>query len=1105
MKIKLTNALFKQRKGVVPCVMRAFLLLCCSTIFGFPSDHIFSQNVDLRIEKDQEITVYEVFDLIQKQTKYNFIYQADIFKDSPKVQLKKGTIKADKLLRKSLPNKEYKIIKTDNNYVVITRILPQQVQHVQRDSIKVHGVVKDVDGQPLLGVTVRELNTQNGVSTDLEGNYTIYVAGPESILQFTSIGFNTKEVVLANQTTLNITLEEATTELAEVTLNAGYYKVKDRERTGSISKVSREVIEKDPLTNPISSLQGRVAGVDIVQTAGVPGAGFVLRIRGNNNIRYTANEPLYIIDGVPFSTVSMGSFQTSGSVIPDEGISPLNNLNAADIDHIEILKDADATSIYGSRGANGVVLITTKKGTQGRTSFQLNMSSGIGSVANKIDFLDPVDYYAMRKEAYANDGIVDLPSDAYDINGTWDQERFTDWQDVLIGKTANLTSLQGSLSGGNEQTNFLISGNFNRQTTVFPGDYKNDKISILTSFQHHTANDKLKLQFSANFTTDENYLPSANMIRYALALAPNAPKLYNEDGSLNWENSTWTNPLSDLLALYTGDGMNLIANTTVDYKITDRIKLLSNIGYTQSHLKEIQTTPSSKYNPAYGRTSATSLAVHNRSERKSWIVEPQLHGNFTIGNTEFQSLVGLTFQEQKSSNLFMYAYGFTNNSLIESITAAKNLIGVNETDLQYRYHAFYGRVNINHQGKYLLNLTARRDGSSRFGSRKKFSNFGGVGAAWIFSKESFLLGAFPMLSFGKIRGSFGTSGSDQIGDYQYLDTYSFDSSPYQGDIGLYPTRLFNPDFSWEKNEKLELALELGLLNDRILLSGSFYRNRSSNQLVGIPLPGTTGFSALNGNLNATVENTGWEFEVNSVNIDNEKFKWATSFNLTFPKNRLLAFPDLEGSSYKNTLKIGESINILKLYESKGVNPQSGLYEFTDVDQDGTISYLNDANKFMNLNPTYYGGLSNQLSYKNVKLDILFQFTKQLGKKYLASAASIGSLNNQPKGILDRWQKPGDVASLQRLTSGASNEVYYRESLHRQSTGIISDASFIRLKTLSLSYQLPLPKSSGFNCQLFLRGQNLLTFTKFDGPDPETRSNSSLPPLQFFTLGTNVSF
>ena len=1100
MQIKLTTMLFFRWKEITKFIVKTILLLCCTAAFSLSPSTIFSQNEKVVIDSDQTMTIYEVLELIGKQTECTFIYQSDIFKDVPDIAIRKGIIKVMKLLEQCLPEANFVITATKDNYITISRKEPKPSR---QDPIQIKGIITDVSGLPISGVSIQVEGTNKGVISKSDGSYNI-IANANETLVFSYLGFVTQTIAINGRTEINIQLIEDVTQLDVVTLNAGYYTVKEKERTGSIAKVKQKDIEQQSLTNPLASVQGRVAGVQIVQTSGNPGAGFDIKIRGQNSIRANGNDPLYIIDGVPFSSSTLGNQQTS-TILPGSGISPLNNINSADIASIEILKDADATAIYGSRGANGVVLITTKKGSYGTTRFTLNTSTGFGDVARKIDLLNTDQYVAMRLEAFANDAIDPLPFNAYDINGTWDETRETDWQDKLIGNTAYLTNIQGSLSGGTEQTQFLISGNYNRQTTVFPGDFDNEKVSVLSNLSHTSKNNKLSLQFSANFTSDVNDLISSDLVREALRLAPNAPQLFNDDGELNWENSTWNNPLRQLGAKYLSSGTTLISNLTLKYNLTECLKIITNLGYTESKLKEIRTSPSTLLDPAFGLGSEISSAIHNNGSRNSWIIEPQFHWDMTIGDMEIKTLAGLTFQDQKTNQLSQFTNGFTSNSLIENIGAASLLFILDNTETQYRYNAIFGRLNINYKGKYILNLTGRRDGSSRFGPNKRFSNFGAVGTAWIFSEESFLKDNMPFLSFGKLRASYGTSGNDQIGDYQYLDTYSFSNSFYNNIIGLSPTRLFNPNYSWEENRKAEIALELGFLEDRIFVSGSYYNNRSSNQLLGIPLPGTTGFNSLNANLNATVENRGWELNINTTNITTENFKWSTSFNITIPKNELLEFSNLEGSTFANQLVIGQPLNIVKVFESQGVNSQTGFYEFTDFNNDGVISAPEDNQVIKDLNPEFFGGISNQLSYKNFSLDLLFQFTKQIGRNYLATSGIVGSMSNQPIAVLDRWQNPGDESTIQGFTSSLNPEGLASYNNYIQSDATFIDASFIRLRTVSLTYTLPQIKNTNLNCEIFLNGQNLLTFTNYDGLDPETRSNFTLPPLRFIFLGTKITF
>jgi len=914
----------------------------------------------------------------------------------------------------------------------------------------ISGIITD-GAAPLSGVNVLVKNSARGSISDLDGRYSVK-ASVNDTLVFSYVGYKLKEVAVGNAPILNVIMEVDAQALDAVVINAGYYKVSDREKTGSITRITAAEIENQPVSNPLAAMQGRMAGVNIVQTTGVPGGGFSVRIRGRNSIRADGSEPLYIVDGVPYPSQSLGS--ASVSAILGGATNALNGINPDDIESIEVLKDADATAIYGSRGANGVILITTKRGKSGKTSFSLNTSTGVGSVTRSMELLNTEQYLAMRREAFANDGITEYPYYEYDINGTWDQTRYTDWQEELIGGTAYYTTTNASVQGGGEQTQFLVRGGYEEQTTVFPGDFKYKKGSALVNLNHTAPNERFKIQFSGNYVLDDNNLPAANLVYQARTLAPNAPALYNESGALNWEDGTFNNPLAALNAKYLSQTDNLIANANLSYKLFKGLELKTNLGFNKASMNQSRTNPHTVFNPDYGLNSSISSITLNTAHRKSWIVEPQLHYSNTFGKAQLSFLVGGSLQQQTATRLLQFAKGFTSNSLIYNLAAASQLNVNADSEEVYRYRALFGRVNFNYDRKYILNLTARRDGSSRFGPENQYANFGAVGAAWIFSEEAFIKNQLPFISYGKLRGSYGTTGNDQIGNYGFLDTYTPSGLSYQGIQGLQPVQLYNPDYGWELNKKLEAAIEMGLFKDRINFSFAYYRNRSSNQLAGIPLPGTTGFTGVQANLDATVKNTGTEVELASVNIKRDHFQWKTFFNISFPKNKLLSFPGLEASTYANQLVVGQPLDINLLYNFTGVDPETGLYTFEDVDGDGSISKPNDLKTVAFLGPKYYGGLQNSLSYKTLSLDFLFQFVKKKGRNYMANGALPGTMANQPVEVLDRWQNAGDQSTLQRFSAGYDDDAYMAYINYYDSTGSVGDASYIRLKNIALSSPFP---------------------------------------------------
>ncbi|TMU50805.1 SusC/RagA family TonB-linked outer membrane protein [Flagellimonas algicola] len=969
----------------------------------------------------------------------------------------------------------------------------------------VSGIVTDVEGNPLSGVHIKLESTGSGTISKLDGSFRIQ-AGTNDMLVFSILGFRTLRVPIAGRVVVNVQLEEDVTQLGEVVLNAGYYSVREKERTGNIATIKAKTMEKQPVGNPLAAMQGYLSGVNIVQSTGVPGGGYDIEVRGQNFIN-GVSDPMFIVDGVPFGSQSLGSFNVSGQILGGN-ISPLNAIDPNDIESIEVLKDADATAIYGSRAANGVVLITTKKGLAGKTQFRANVSSTLGRVSNFLDLMNTEQYLEVRREGVVNDGFgAFLDDPAFDFVWpdikSWNNSRYTNWQKVLLGNTAYRNKAQFSISGGSEQTQFLISVSHQKETTVFPGDANYKKTSVHSNLNHHSNGGRFKINLSTIYTHENNRLPRTDFTNKAYSLEPNAPTLYDEEGNLNWEGNTWDNPLASLEEEYQVATNTLIANAMVSYAVMPNLELKSSLGFNKYRLDSYRTLPSSARNPALGLTpqNYSSLST-NGSERQSWIVEPQVHWTKRWGRTKFDILVGTTFQQETTEQLIQRGTGFPSNSLLENLAVAETLEVLQDSDSEYSYNAVFGRLNLNLVGRYILNLTGRRDGSSRFGPGRQFGNFGAVGIAWLFTEETLFRNS-SLLSFGKIRASYGTTGSDNIGDYRFLDTYNVTGLDYDGSAILEPSGIFNPSFGWEENKKLEVALELGLFNDRFLVNSSWYRNRSSNQLIGIPLAATTGFSELTGNFDATVENSGFEVDVRTTNLQKKNFKWSTNFNITVPKNKLMKFDGLESSTFANRYIIGKPLSIVKLYNALGVDPEIGIYQFEDYNEDGEINSSGDRQWVEDFAPKYYGGLGNTISYGKVSLDFFWQFKKQRAYNELRFISVPGARGNVPVRLLDRWQQPGDVKPVQMATAGLSLGED-TGGLQRRSNAAVSDASFIRLRNISLNYKVP-TLANGLDINVYLQGQNLLTFTNYSGPDPEQPSNTRLPQLRQITLGLQVGF
>tara|TARA_R110000851_G_scaffold3114_3_gene12682 strand:+ start:59350 stop:62343 length:2994 start_codon:yes stop_codon:yes gene_type:complete len=960
----------------------------------------------------------------------------------------------------------------------------------------VSGTVTDIENNPLPGVNVLIKNKNRGTTTQVDGSWEL-LATSQDTLVFSFLGFKPVNKLVGNKTIINVQLYEDATALDQVVLNAGYYTVTNAEKTGSITKLTSSNIEDQVVDNPLGAMQGRMAGVNIVENSGVPGSGFSVRIRGQNSI-FAGNEPLYIIDGVPYGSNTLSNINVSVEIFPRGDVSPLNAINPANIQSIEVLKDADATAIYGSRGANGVVLITTKKGVEGKVKFTINSSTGIAHITRKAKLLNTPEYLQMRREAFSNDGIMEYPETAYDVNGTWSQTRYTDWQEQLIGGTAHSQNIHASMAGGSEQTHFLVSGNYQKETTVFPGNFNYSRLNVNSNITHVSKDNRFRLQFNAGYTVQDNKLPKKDLTFDAIYLPPNAPALYNENGELNWENSTWTNPLAALQAVYNNNTNTLLSTAVLTYAPISNLEAKLNLGYNVTTIEEGYSNPHTIYDPAFGLDSSVSQLFQNTGKNDYFSVEPQLEWKKKFKNGELKILFGATHQKSTNGQQAFIGIGFPNNQFINNLSSATTLLGLNENEQVYSYQSFFSRINYSLKNKIYFNLTARRDGSSRFGPGNKYGNFGAMGAAWLFSKDL----DWPWLNMGKVRGSYGITGNDQIGDYQYLQSYIIGDNTYNGNIALEPARLFNPNFKWEENRKAEIAIELELFKNSLLLAANYYRNRSGNQLINYTLPTTTGFSSILSNLDAVVQNTGWEVETTKIIVQNENFFWNTSINLTIPKNKLVKFPNLESSTYANRFVIGQPLSIAKLYNLKGVNPQTGLFEFEDYNGDGQITPIEDRQYIADLTPKLYGGLSNSIQYKNWGLDLLFQFVKKEGYNQFNTNIAPGTMFNQPIGVLNHWQQTGDTGDIQQFTTGANSGALLAYSQFSQSSGAVSDASFIRLKSLHLSYKVPISKSHVNSCMVSLKGQNLLTLTNYKGADPE-QTRGYIPSLRRIVLGIQL--
>lgn len=1105
------------------CLKLCVLLLMSLQVLAFPPAGE-SQVVSLSFK---EAPLQKVFAEIRKQTGYSFAYfEADLAKAKP-VSISISNMRVQEALASLFQDQPLTFTIIEKVVVVKQKaekkISGEQSPREVLPPIDVRGRVINEEDEPVAGVSVQIKGTNTGTSTDGEGEFVLRNVESDAVLVLSAVNIQRVEAGINGRRYMDVRVKGKTGKLDEVQVIA-YGTTSQRLNTGNVSTVKAADIEKQPVQNPLLALQGRVPGLVVTQTTGIANGHVKVRIQGQNSIVDNRSEPLIVVDGIPYPTTLEpdGSGSPLSVNDPTKGASPLSFINPADIESIDILKDADATAIYGSRGANGVILITTKKGRVGRAKIDIKMQQGWGKVTRKLDLMNTRQYLDMRYEAIANDGLSITSATNVDLR-LWDTTRYTDWQKVLIGETAQYTTVNAGISGGTNAAQYYIGGTYSRVTDVIPGDMANKSGSMHFSINTASANQKFKMQLSGSYLTNENRLPGVDLTEAALSYEPVAPSLFKVDGSLNWSpntagSSTWDNPL--VYTLFNNvrhQTKNLLGSAGLSYLILPGLQVKSTFGYNNLSGSNFRGTPL-EYFPPEDRPTSTRGAFISKTANSSWIIEPQLFYQVKLKAIKIDALAGGTIQKTSNESLRVSASGFTSDLLMESMQAAAST-NVSSGRIPYRYAALFGRLNLNMDNKYILNLNARRDGSSRFGDANKFHNFSSAAAAWIFSEEKWIKQSLPFLSFGKLRASYGITGSDQIGDYQYVSLYTTSSTniPYQGIVALFPNGLSNPHLQWEEVRKLSLGMDLGFLNDRILLNINYGKNECSNQLQILKLPSITGFTGVLTNFPAVVRNTSWEFLLNAAIIRRKDITWSATINVTMPENKLVAFPDIENSSYANGnsgVIVGQPLGVVKAFKYAGIDPATGKGLVYDVhgNPTATPSAATDRTELIATIPDFYGGFNNSISYKGFQLDFLFQFTRQMGARdqyYFNRISPPGRFqvgrSNQPVSVLaGRWQKPGDQASMIRFSTttsvvprGYGSDAYYTY-----------DASYIRLKNLSLSWQLPAEwsKKAGMqSARINFQGQNMLTITNYSGLDPETGGGYSLPPLQIWTMGIQLVF
>lgn len=1136
------KALYAPPKGGLTKTLRIMkltaiiLLSVCLTA----SANGFSQKVTLSA-KDAPLET--VIQQIRNQTGYSFFYNVDWLEKAKTITVDIKNVDIEQALDIIFKNQplSYKLINSTIVLELKNALLVNEETPLP-PPIDVKGRVIDENGEPLAGATVKIRGSVKGISTNADGYFELNGVDENATLEISFVGYVSQTYKVGNSTGFVLSLKRKDSPLDEAQVIA-YGTANRRFSVGSVSTVTAKQIETQPVSNILQALQGQVPGLNIVTANGMPGSRSLAQIRGQNtlanraqNVLTTFDQPLILVDGVPLplqnqSLIGNSLASAYGASYWREfrGLSSLNGINPLDIESVSILKDADATSVYGSQGSNGVILITTKRAKAGKDVLSVSFNTGFNKASRLTPMLNTQQYLAMRNEAIIKSNVTPNQFSDPDLL-IFDQQREVNWMKEFYGGTARRTDLHVSLSGGNFLTTYLVSGGYTKETFNFPGDMADTRYSIHAAFNHKSSNQKFKVDFVTDFSYGNNTNSGEPGALLGFTLAPNFPDLLDADGKPVWSYKGYTyggyqqNPLAALQRGAKTESYLLNTNLLISYEILTNLKLSVNAGYGRTSETFHSTLPTGSQNPAYMPTGKASFGGRNTDVIN---IVPQVDYRQSIGKGLLTAMVGGTYKKNYSFGTTMNGYGYTSDALLNSIAGASSM-DASQTGSYYKYAGIFGRVNFRWDNKYIINLTGNRDGSSNFGPDKQFGEFGSVGAGWILSEENWLKELASVLSFAKLSASYGTSGSDGVAPYQYQPNWRrAGSNTYQGLPGYNPVNPLNPEYAWSSNKKFSQQIDLGFFADRLLINFALYQNSCDNQLVSYLQPIQTGFSSIIANAPYVVKNTGWETTVSSNNISRKNFQWTTSLNLSQNRNKLASFPDIASSPYASSYIVGQSLNAKQLLPYAGVNAQTGLFEFYKADGTKSSSLVilsgfnkvgGDLTQLVDLMPKLQGGLTNTITWKTLTLAFVLQFNIQKGPNYLHNIYSGPGfipgtpLVNQPAALLNGlWHKEGDAAITQRLNSGFAGvngfNVYLASIGFINSMGAYSDASYIRMKNVSLTYSLPEKWTRRMfvkGCSLYANAQNLFLITGYKVGDPETLNIYTIPPQRTVVLGINVN-
>jgi len=1083
---------------------------------------VSAQNVSFSSNK---VTLKSAFEKIEKSSKYKIGYNSSQLDASRSVTLAKQNDNVfavlDQLLKGT--NCSYEI---DGNYIIIK---PQQKakQQAKGKKIRVRGVVKDETGEPVIGATVMEKGSAgNGVITDLDGNYTIEIPS-DGMLAVSYIGCKDQEVKVAGREMINVNLADDNKALDEVVV-VGYGVQKKRDVSTAVSSVKADALANNPSTDFRQALAGKMPGVQVTVPSGDPEGSVSIRVRGISTVN-AGSDPLYVVDGVPM----------------ERGFA---NLNTNDIESVEVLKDASAAAIYGSRGSNGVVLVTTKKGTSDKLSVSYDGYVGVQSVSKKLDMMNAYEYAAFVKDARDNAYLDKNPNGSKDDPNSMRKDGSmkvpeilmpylegqagltdTDWQDAIF-RDAVTTGHNISLSGKTNSLNYFVSGNYMKKDGIIIGsDFEKYGGRLNLSGQHK------RLKFGVNFAPSYSVSNSVDasgaggIVQSALMMPPIFP-VYNEDGSYNYQGNGYLRIGTDYQI---NEVLNPVAMARLQSNVTDRMSLTGKVfaelelmkglsykfsmggDYYGAHNDQYRQSSLPLKGKNYYDSSSNPTGYSSSSFFFNWLIENQLTYNTTINEKHNISAVLVQSAQKetmKSNNVTATDYP---NDYIQTVNGGTVTKGGSDKT-QWSIASYLARVQYNYEGRYMLSAAIRADGSSRFGKNNRWGYFPSASAAWRISDEEFFknVKALSFVNDMKIRASYGVTGNFQIGNYDHLATMSLDNYILGNGLayGYKPDNIKRDDLSWEKNQMINAGIDLQMFDGYLGFSVDYYNTNTSNMLLYVPVPLLTGYSTSLQNL-GKVNNRGWEIALTSQHTFKNGLGY--SFNVNYakntnevkalgPGNASIISSGSVGHAYYIT-EVGKPIGSYYLLKYDGVfksqeeldsyphlsNTKVGDFKFVDVDGDGKIDLDKDRTVCGNYMPKFTYGFGGKLWYAGFDMDFNFQGVYgnkilNLNRRYIDNME--GNVNGT-KIALDRWQ------SADNPGSGMVNRANRKQtgSNGRTSTWHLEGGSYLRLQNLSIGYTLPRSLTQKFNVEkmrIYVSGQNLFTITDYSGYNPEVNARPS---------------